>query len=562
MRIDCITACIPLLALACGAAPAKDGSPPQAGSEKDAAAFIHAQVEIMRPLQVEANRLWYVASISGSDQDFARSKEAEVALNRFLADPERFARVRALHEQGRIKDPLLVREIELLYLSMLGKQVDAALLEEITTLEKQVEQIFNTYRGTLDGKAVSHNEIEAILAESTDSARLRQAWEAQKGVGPAVAPKLLELVALRNRVAKKLGFRDYYALRLAESELDENELLALFDELDRLTKEPFAAAKAVVDQRLAKRLGIPVSELMPWHYQNPFFQEPPAVFDTGLEAIFKKQDTLALCRRFFDGIGLPASDIIERSDLYEKPGKTPHAFATDIDRVGDVRVLANIVPGLNWQVTMVHELGHAVYDKYIDRELPWLLRQPTHALTTEGLAMMLDYLVANPMWAEALGVLSAAERQKAMAEARAYQAFAELQFSRWTQVMLRFEREMYRDPGQDLDKLWWDLVERYQALRRPPGRSAPDYASKIHLVVAPVYYQNYMLGKLFAAQVHEAIAKQMGQDPGAAVYVGDGRVGKFLIDQVFGPGARYSWNELTRRATGSPLSPDAFARRF
>ena len=542
--------------------PASDDARPAANPASEIAAYVAAQVDAYRPLRVAASLAWYESSASGSDEDFARSKEAESQLNRFLADPERFARIRQLHDGKAIADPLLARQVEIFYLGMLGKQVDAELLAEITGLEKEVEQLFNAYRGTVAGKTMSQNQIEAILDTSTDSRKLRQAWEAQKDVGRAVAPKLLALVELRNQVAQKLGFRDFYAMRLAESELDETELLATFDELDELTREPFLKAKATVDARLAKRLRIATKALMPWHYQNPFFQEPPNVFNTGLDAIYKTQDTLALCRRFYEGIGLDLADIIERSDLYEKPGKTPHAFATDIDREGDIRVLANIVPGLRWQSTMVHELGHAVYDKYIASKLPWLLREVTHPMTTEGMAMMLERPVTNPLWAEAMGIMTAAQAKAAMAEARAYQAFAALQFSRWTQVMLRFEREMYRDPKQDLNKLWWDLVERYQGLHRPPGRVAPDYASKVHLVVAPVYYQNYMLGELFAAQVHEAIASELGTPPETTIYVGDTRVGQFLQEKVFGPGSLYRWDELTRRATGNALSAAAFARRF
>ena len=41
---------------------------------------------------------------------------------------------------------------------------------------------------------------------------------------------------------------------------------------------------------------------------------------------------------------------------------------------------------------------------------------------------------------------------------------------------------MYGNPDQDLNKLWWDLVEKYQEIRRPEGRDAPDYAAKIHIV--------------------------------------------------------------------------------
>ena len=82
-------------------------------------------------------------------------------------------------------------------------------------------------------------------------------------------------------------------------------------------------------------------------------------------------------------------------------------------------------------------------------------------------------------------------------------------FSRWCQVVFRFEKELYANPDQDLNKLWWDLVEKYQEVKRPAGRNEPDYASKIHIVTVPVYYHNYLMGELFAAQVHYKIAKDI-----------------------------------------------------
>src|SRR5207244_10824709 len=105
-----------------------------------------------------------------------------------------------------------------------------------------------------------------------------------------------------------------------------------------------------------------------------------------------------------------------------------------------------------------------------------------------------------------------------------------LVFSRWCQVMLRFEKGMYENPDQDLNKLWWDIVERYQMLRRPPGRNAPDYGSKIHIISAPVYYHNYMMGEMFASQLHHAIARELfkGADPSTVVYVGNRTVGEFM----------------------------------
>ena len=65
--------------------------------------------------------------------------------------------------------------------------------------------------------------------------------------------------------------------------------------------------------------------------------------------------------------------MLDRSDLFPRDGKCQHAFCIDIDRAGDVRVLANVVPGQQWMDTMLHELGHATFDAGLDPSLPWLL---------------------------------------------------------------------------------------------------------------------------------------------------------------------------------------------
>src|SRR6202008_2211071 len=110
-------------------------------------------------------------------------------------------------------------------------------------------------------------------------------------------------------------------------------------------------------------------------------------------------DILAMCRQFYKSIGLPIAAVIAPSDLCEKKGKSPHAFCTDIDREGDVRVLGNIVPNEYWAGTMLHELGHSVYSsKNMPQSLPYLLRTEAHILTTEGVAMMFERLTKKAAW--------------------------------------------------------------------------------------------------------------------------------------------------------------------
>jgi peptidyl-dipeptidase A len=529
--------------------------------------FVKDHEARVKPLDVAGNLAWWEANTTGSEQAFADKVKAQNRLDEALSDPKRFAELKALKDKRPdIDDAVAARAIDVLYLLYLEKQVDPDLLKKMVEKANAAEKDFNNYRAKVDGKEMTDNEVREVLKTSKDSARRKSVWEASKGVGGVVEADLKELVKLRNQAAVKLGFKNYHALMLHLNEQDEDQVLKLFDELDELTREPFKAAKADLDARLAKDYGVKPEELMPWHYHDPFFQETPNVLGANLDRPFEKADVVEMCGKFYKGIGLPIDRVIAKSDLFEKKGKSPHAFCTDLDREGDVRVLGNVRPNEQWAATMLHEFGHSVYstnNNDIPSSLPYCLRLESHILTTEGVAMMFERMSKRSAFLQKMGLK--VDDPKAFDEAGAKALkYRLLIFSRWCQVMLRFEKGMYEDPDQDLNKLWWDLVEKYQMLKRPAGRNAPDYASKVHIVVTPVYYHNYMMGELFASQVHRAIAKEVfkGADPDAVNYAGEKGVGDFMEKKVFAPGRTKSWNDLTEYATGEPLNAKAFAADF
>jgi peptidyl-dipeptidase A len=529
-------------------------------------AFIAEHEARVRPLEIAVGTAWWNANTSGKDEDFAAKEEAQNRLDQALADSKRFAELKSLHE-SKLSDPLVARQITVLYLMYLEKQVPPELLRQITSKSNAIEKAFNVYRAKVGERELTDSEVRKVLSDSKDAAERKSVWQASKGVGPAVEADLKAVVLLRNEVARHLGFKNYHVMQLYINEQNQDEILKLFDELDDLTRGPFLATKAEIDAKLAANYKIPIDELRPWHYHDPFFQEPPSVFGTNLDTVFEKyekEDIVRLCEQFYAGIRLPIDDVIKRSDLYEKPGKSPHAFCTDINREGNVRVLANIVPNEYWMSTMLHELGHAVYSsKNIPMSMPYVLRTDAHILATEGVAMMFERFAKSGDWLVAMGV--DVPDVKAYNEAGARMRRDQLLiFSRWCQVMLRFEKALYENPEQDLNKLWWDLVEKYQGLTRPEDRNAPDYASKIHIVSAPAYYHNYMLGQLFACQVHRTICREVlkADDWPSAYYTNNAGVGQFMRQRVFAPGRSLPWNELTRHATGEPLRAEAFAEEF
>lgn len=511
------------------------------------------------PLYRDAALASWNANITGTDEDWAKSEKASFELAKIYTDSLAIMELKELKESGMVKDSLLSRQLELLYNSYLGGQVDPSLLAEQIRMETEISKKYSNFRADVGGKELSDNQIEDILKNSTSSRELQSAWEGHKMIGPVVAGDVIKLVKHRNMIARKIGFSNYHEMSLRLSGQDPAEITSIFDELDKLTRENFAQLKNEIDTYFAKRYKINIAELRPWHYQNRYFQEAPEIYPVDFDKYYEKQDPVKLVATFYDGIGLNVDAILAKSDLYEKPGKNQHAFSTDIDRAGDVRTLDNVKPDSYWMNTLLHELGHGVYSYYTDRNLPFILRDAAHTFTTEAIANMFGRLATDPLWMKNMGLINETESDKIAEPGKKSLRLQMLVFSRWAQVMYRFEKSMYENPDQDLNQLWWNTVEKYQMLAKPEGRNMPDWATKIHIALYPCYYHNYLLGELLASQWYEYITANITQDQS---FVGEKAVGDYLKEKVFMPGARYYWNDMIERSTGEKLTAKYYAKQF
>jgi peptidyl-dipeptidase A len=523
------------------------------GADDNARALVDRLTADLAPLEAEVNEAWWRSNVASSPETDAERIALEQRLSDYYADPDAYAELtRAAQEP--IEDDDLRRSVETLRLAFGAEQTPAELRSELVTLNAECDSIYATFRGESAGRRWSDNDVEKVLGHSDDSDERRAAWEASKQVGAEVAPKVMRLVEVRNDAARRLGHANYYAMSLALGELSEERLFALLDELDTLTAEPFARLKTGLDAKLKERFG--VDEVMPWHYADPFFQDAPREAAVDLDPLVAGRDLTELTLTTYDGLGMDLRPVVERSDLFTREGKNQHAFCLCVDRGEDVRVLCNVIDSERWASTMLHEFGHAAYDVYLGADLPWALRRPAHSLTTEAVAQLFGRLSKDSGWLREIAGVDPAD--VAGLDERMHEALRAhmLVFARWVLVMCHFERGLYARPEDDHDTRWWDLVERFQLVTRPPGRNAPDWAAKLHLALAPVYYQNYVLGELFASQLQASVTARGGR-----LYA-DAETGEWLRRSVFGPGARLRWDHLVEQATGEPISARAFARQF
>lgn len=522
--------------------------------------YIRRHENTIAPLYMEHCRKFWDLSLDGTEQHEKAVVEAKARYLKVYNNRHEFRQVRAWKSSGAPLGELEARQLKLIHDTFVPHQIDENVLRDIVERETQIENLFNTFRPTFEGDKVSDNQLRDILRNEANLSRRRAAWEASKQVGQEVAPQLLELIAIRNREARNLGYSDYYSMMFELQELDEKWVFSLFDRLEKLSTPAFSEMKAELDAALKLKYGVTGSETYPWLYSDPFFQEfPSAGTSESLDEIFQDKDIEGLTRTHYDSIGLQIDDLLKRADLYEREGKSQHAFCLDIDHEGDVRVLCNIRKNERWMSTMLHEFGHAVYDKYNDRSLPFYLRAPAHILTTEAIAMLNGRMSKNPEWLVKIGGLSEADAKHIGSFAWKTLRSEMLIFLRWAFTLVRFEREMYRNPGQNLNRLWWEYAERFQKVTPPANRDRADWASKTHLSTSPAYYQNYVLGELMASHLLRYLHREVVK---AESYVGNQQVGEFLIQKIFKPGSRYDWNTMLRKATGEDLRPDYFIQQF
>ena len=401
--------------------------------------FIKKHDSLVIPLSKELNLAYWNASITGKEEDFKKAEALNLQMMAILSDTTSLAVLKEIKVSGLIADTLLNRQLDVLYRAYKMAEADTSKMNTMVRMQTQIEMKYSNFRTEVNGKKLTDNDVEEILRTSKDVKKQKEVWMAQKKIGNIVAEDIKELVKLRNEVAKDLGFKNFHEMSLTLSDQDPKEVRQLFEELDTLTKNVFTKVKGEVDDYFVHYYNLKSKdELMPWNYQNRFFQEAPKIYDVDLDVYYKGKDLKSLTDTYYAGIGLPITPILKNSDLYEKEGKMQHAFCTDIDRKGDVRVLCNLKSNSYWMNTMLHEFGHAVYDYNIDTTLPFILREPAHTFTTEAIAMIFGRFSRNPQWIKDMAGISEEEKMKIAENSFKTLRLEQLLFSRWSQVMYRF----------------------------------------------------------------------------------------------------------------------------
>ncbi|WP_258042404.1 M2 family metallopeptidase [Paenibacillus sp. UNC499MF] len=490
------------------------------------------------------NSLWKVIT-TGEFRYVKQCEQDEKAYQEALASPvlggqaEYWLNRRGLSAEQK-------RQLQVLKAELAEYRMEANERQAAASLWNDLHYTIGTFRAEAGGALLSEHAAHVLMRRVSDGRQRKQIWQAGMRLGGLTAPKLLELVKLRNRAARRLGYDDYFAMKLENAGVGLDTLTELIRQIRGGLDSAYREVKGGIDLELADRFHIARSEVRSWHYTHPFFQTHFAMEEplgAGTDEMADKVSGWLRER------GCDLSAVIRGADLAERPGKSQANCCLNLDRSRDIRMSCNLSPDTKGLAVLLHESGHALFEKELDPSLPFLLRQPAHPFLSEGAALLMERLAWDEEWKRELfggepgpgaggDAGSAQEKLRKETLVRLY----------WTLTLVEFEKQLYANPDQPLNGLWWDLVEDVQGITRPSEWDYPYWAAKAHLSTLPVYYYNYLLGEAAASQFQHTLQARF------KVWHGKEALGH-LRKEVFRPGASASWRELLAAGTSQDLNP-------
>lgn len=515
----------------------------------------------------------------GLAADGAKAQEAleraEIAVNRFLQSPDRLKRLRDLDASGHGSDE--DRRVIRGWLATFSAHVieDPAgrkLSEEIVEREQALDHARSAMNlGFVDPdtgafQQASSVKLSLMMRTEHDERRRRAAFDGLRSVETFVLEHgFLEVVAMRNRLGRLLGYEDYYDWKVHIVErMSKRALFARLDDLALRTAQRARFELAAFERTHG------AGSREPWNF--PFLRtgkltealDPYFGFATALERWVKSFAALSVT---FRGATLTL-DLLDRRGKYENGfmhGPMPAYFDDGRWQPARINFTANAIAGqvgsgLRAAETLFHEGGHAAHFSNVLSPAPCFSQEyaPTSVAYAETQSMFMDSLLGDADWRLRYATDG---HGRPMPLELVEQSVRETQpFRGWdvrSMLTVPFaERAIYefaddeRTPERVLEvlrRIEADLQGLHAGVR--PVLAVPHLLSG----ESSAYYHAYVLAEM---AVHQTRAFFLERDG----YLTDNpRIGPDLASHYWAPGNAAAFDDTVAALTGRSLSADRLA---
>ncbi|MES1255046.1 MAG: M3 family metallopeptidase [Acidobacteriota bacterium] len=510
-------------------------------------------------------------AISDDQAGFAR---AEAAYKDFISDPEKLRTTRGHIAQlegqpaGRERDALLhglKGWLAVFEANIIDSEAGHALMREMIDAEavlfakkrelepRHINEQGETEVATLSGLAtnLATNPVEERRRSSFEAFRDIERW--------VVANGFLDLVKLRNRFARALGFDNYFELKLRKNErMTPAQLFGILDDfLDRTA----TANRRTLDELGAAHGG----RVAPWNLR--FFASGDVV--RRMDEYMPFGAALRRWLESFRRLGIQYRGATMQLDLLERVGKYQNGFchgpipawvtAKGEWVPGQINFTADAKPdqvgsGLRGILTLFHEGGHAAHFANVVQNAPCFSQEyaPTSMAYAETQSMFCDSLLGDADWLtryakNAQGEVIPDDLIRArVASSQPMRAFDERSIA----VVPYFEAALYRLPDAALTPEAVVALARATEVRVLGTESPRPMLAIPHLLnqESAASYQGYLLAHMAVYQTRAFFLREHG------FLTDNTAIGPELARHYWAPGNSVDHDAMLRNLTGEGFS--------
>lgn len=503
----------------------------------------------------------------GTSDDQAGFTAAEQAYKAFCANPARLPELREMLVQADEDDLKrgLQGWIAFFECNVIEDPAAATLMDELvaaeaalfarrkglklTLLDEQGQQVAGSLPAASTSLAASPNE--AVRQSALAMFHTLEQWVVGNG--------FLEVVAIRNRFARAMGYRDYFDYKVRKNEqMSPEQLFAILD--DFIVRTDARLQQSLEELKAAKG----EAALLPHNLRYSVSGDVTRQLDPYVPFSRALRDWVESFRRLgiqYRGATLTL-DLLTREGKYENGfchGPVPSFFqqgewvpaVVNFTSLADPAQVGSGWSGLN---TLFHEGGHAAHFANVTGNAPCFSQEfpPTSMAYAETQSMFCDSLLDDADWLKRYARNAAGEAVpdaliKEMIEARQpFRAFNERQIA----LVAYFERDLYAmDEAERTPEAVLALARQWEC--KIVGVESPRPLLAIpHLLnqESACAYHGYLLALMAVEQTRAFFLKRDG-------YLTDNpRIGPDLAAHYWGPGNGMSHDETLRSLTGEGFS--------
>jgi len=497
------------------------------------AAFIAEAETTMTELLERAARIqWTRATNITFDTMWLESKvNAE-----FTETQVRLANQAAAFNEVQVPDDVR-RKLNLLKLAIvLPAPTRAGAATELADITTRLDSTYATGKFEFQGKTLTLDEANVLIAESRDPAETRALYEGWRTVSPVMKADYARMVEIANEGSRDLGFADTGALWRSGYDMAPDAFAAETDRLWNQVKPFYENLHCYVRARLNEKYGDAVqpatgpirADLL----GNMWSQQWGNIYDvvapkTGGASSYDLTDLLTTAgydatrmvktgEGFYTSMGLPAlpQTFWERSQITRPRDREVvcHASAWDIDNLDDIRIkMCTQVNGDDFY-TVHHELGHNYYQRAYKGQ-PILFRNGANDGFHEAIGDFVGLSALTPTYLNQIGLLKTTPGAEEDIPFLLKMALDKIAFLPFGLMVDRWRWDVFsgKTTPEQYNAAWSADMLKYQGLVPPGPRPADafDPGAKYH-VPGNTPYTRYFLAHIYQFQFQRAACKQAG----------------------------------------------------